>query len=504
MPTLAIGRLTARAPPGRGGAVAARALDALRLAAPDERRLLLIRQLRVGALPRGADAVAWQAHVAARLDALRARAVHGASPGAAAAEAVWFACAEEARRLLLLELAAGRAPRAWFWALAVPDWRGLDLSMCLERVVAAAAMDARAAVMLAHAFVPMVRAGALPALLRAVAAAGAQVSGVVGLVAPRARGTARADAAETAAARAGVARIWAQVPADVAPVLRAGLVDASFPVAVRQGLARLGLVAVSPDLAGQRAAADAMAAVLLEFLTDDAGSAGAAIRHLAPAPVTPGTADTAALARDGPPPRAGPAPDIAPDGAAASVTPAATRLAVVPAQARRIDEADAAPVHLPAREEASPLAGLFLLLGPLARMGLPGWTEQGRDAARAGLPRALLGAIAARHAARLPPHAVAGDPVLRLFADRLSTEAWAVAAWRVGLDRWLRRRTGRRLADIVRRRGWLLAGAETVALRYPLAAADLALRRRALDVDPGFLPWLGWTVRFQFRDEPMA
>ena len=39
----------------------------------------------------------------------------------------WFASRAEARRLLLAALLAGRRPEAWYWRLAVPDWRGRPL-----------------------------------------------------------------------------------------------------------------------------------------------------------------------------------------------------------------------------------------------------------------------------------------------------------------------------------------------------------------------------------------
>ena len=81
--------------------------------------------------------------------------------------------------------------------------------------------------------------------------------------------------------------------------------------------------------------------------------------------------------------------------------------------------------------------------------------------------------------------------------------AVALAAWRIGLDRWLRRRVRLRLSDLARRRGWLHLTDATLLVRFPLDAADIRLRRLALDSDPGWVPWLGLTVRYQFRDEPL-
>ena len=81
---------------------------------------MLLRGLDLGRLPAGAPTDTWTARAAERLAERRARAVHGAQPGAEAAEAVWFRSIDEARQLLLLLLAGGRQPTAWFWRLAVP------------------------------------------------------------------------------------------------------------------------------------------------------------------------------------------------------------------------------------------------------------------------------------------------------------------------------------------------------------------------------------------------
>jgi hypothetical protein len=38
-------------------------------------------------------------------------------------------------------------------------------------------------------------------------------------------------------------------------------------------------------------------------------------------------------------------------------------------------------------------------------------------------------------------------------------------------------------------------------VRFRLDQADIALRRRALDVDPGWVDWLGLEVTYAYRDE---
>jgi hypothetical protein len=139
--------------------------------------------------------------------------------------------------------------------------------------------------------------------------------------------------------------------------------------------------------------------------------------------------------------------------------------------------------------------GLLLLVRPLARMGLPAWLDRHPDLAAGGFARALLHHIALRQ--RMAP----GDPLVALLSET-GLEHPALDTWRIGLDRWLRRRVRRRLAQVARRSGWLTITEDRLALRFPADAADLHLRRLALDADPGWVPWLGLAIRYEFRDYP--
>jgi hypothetical protein len=140
---------------------------------------------------------------------------------------------------------------------------------------------------------------------------------------------------------------------------------------------------------------------------------------------------------------------------------------------------------------------VFLLVRPLAQMGLPDWLDRRPALAAGGFGRLLLHAVAERM--RVP----ADDPLFAaLGAEPMGDSSVPLTAWRVGLDRWLRRVARVRLADVVRRRGWIAAATEGVSVRFRLSTADLRLRRRALDVDPGWVPWLGLAVRYHYRDEP--
>ena len=154
-------------------------------------------------------------------------------------------------------------------------------------------------------------------------------------------------------------------------------------------------------------------------------------------------------------------------------------------------------------ERVSQVAGLFLVIGALSRLGLSGWLDRHPELAYEGFARRLLATIATRMGAG--PH----DPVLRALLPDDTTgveiatrDAPELEAWRVGLDRWLRRKARIGLSETVRRRGWIVADAERISVRFRLDHADIRLRRRALDIDPGWVPWLGLIVHYVYRDEP--
>lgn len=139
-------------------------------------------------------------------------------------------------------------------------------------------------------------------------------------------------------------------------------------------------------------------------------------------------------------------------------------------------------------------AGLWLVVPSLIRLGVREWLTA-RPELLAHHPGAvLLHAIARHH--RVPPD----DPALLGLEPPGEAEpipAWA-AAWRHGLDRWLRRTSRRRLHDLLQRPGELEWGERKLDIRFPAEAADLALRRRALDCDPGWTDWLGLSIRYHF------
>jgi hypothetical protein len=101
--------------------------------------------------------------------------------------------------------------------------------------------------------------------------------------------------------------------------------------------------------------------------------------------------------------------------------------------------------------------------------------------------------------AGLAPEAPApeGEPKAAEHAAVVAAADALLAALRQQLDEpetpraELLQRVARRDAEIVASPGW-------IAVQFGLSSTDTALRRAGLDLDPGWLPWLGAVVRFSY------
>lgn len=496
MTQVSVARLRLRAAPDRAGLVTHRVTDALRVAPAPAERLLVIRTLSLGRLPAGSAPGRWHDRTSQRLAEQIGRAVHGGHPAAANAGCVWFRSATEARALLLRELAAGRRPAAWFWRLAVPDWEDLPLDAWLPRWMALAAREAREEAALARAVMTIAEAGDLPRLLAAVSPAliplrFVQPSMAALTVRPRLASpspfAAEAAVATQTAARTRALTALAQLDSAARRALLTAILVQPETSIVSRWLARAALVAVTPELAG----GGEVVAVTVEALVAEAwarkaseASSPTAPANEPPASSTPIPASADSLRR---------AP-IAP----AAATPEPPADPETPAPTAVQPEAPGTPAPRLDFEQSSRLAGLFLLVRPLIHMDFDRWLEARPETAADGFARALLRTIAVRMGAAeedLALKVLAGDDRPDWAAD--------LTAWRVGLDRWLRRTARIRLADVVRRPGGLLLAEDMLEVRYPPASADIRLRRRALDLDPGWTPWLGLSIRYHYRDEPL-
>lgn len=496
MTQVSVARLRLRAAPDRAGLATHLVTDALRIAPAPSERLLVVRTLSLGRMPVTAAPKRWRDRTSQRLAEQIGRAVHGGHPAAATAGCVWFRSVTEARAMLLRELAAGRRPAAWFWRLAVPDWDALPLNVWLPRWMALAAAEAREEAALARAVVAVAEAGDLPRLLAAVSPSSIPLKFVQAstaaldakpILAPPPPHVPEAARATPEAARTRALTGLARLDPVARKALLAGVVARPPAATVSRWLARTALVSVMPELAG----GGAVVAVTVEALIAEAWARNAA-DQAPPLPVTSAPAQTSTQVRPNADSRdrtpASPSP-VSPKTASPVEEPGP------PQMAARTPEPPAVNVDV---EQSSRLAGLFLLVRPLIQLDFDRWLEARPETAADGFARALLRAIAVRHGAE------EDDLTLRVLAgdDR---PGWAgdITAWRVGLDRWLRRNARIRLAEVVRRPGGLLLAEDMLEVRYPPASADLRLRRRALDLDPGWTPWLGLSIRYHYRDEPL-
>ena len=503
MPQIEVRRLHYRGAASQAGRIEFAVGEALRTETADDGRLVLVRSLRLGRIGFG-ERGASRAAAAAWRD-LIGSARHGGSSGAESANCVWFASPAEARALLLGELARGRMPFGWFWTLAVPDWRRMTLGQYLAHRLKAAlaepsdeaiaalldeALAADAAEALVAVILAWMPSGSPAVPLTPVARSPTEA---MARTAPPIPGARREESDE--ADRTAALEVLNSVPPPLQAVL-ARLADRSA-AALLEPLVR-GLVRrLYPALALAPARIASVARLVIQALRSGEGRFTFGRTVLPPA----GAAAVAPLT--GPPGREARSTDP-PPGDPAGEPSLSERQAVLADGSSGPAEALARPPAPEGRELASAAAGVFLAIVPLVRLG---WREWLAD--RPGLllyqPGArLLHRIAAHH--RVPP----GDPVWRVLPgfDHETEPPGAVdealALWRAGLDGWLRRKARITLASLVLRRGWLLPGPETTAVRFPLGGIDIRLRRLALDSDPGWVDWLGHSYRLVYRDRPQV
>jgi hypothetical protein len=465
--------------------------DGLRTTIPDDRRLVLLRRMRV--VGRMAAASPAQRQAAMRTGWLAAvdGARHGSEDGAADANCVWFASHEEAEALLLARLLAGRGMQGWFWKLAVPGWTGQPVRTWLRETIAGV-LAANEGPRLLTVVECCLNAGAGDLLVEVLAdptVAGAPAwwheSDARQMPSPR---DARAPSEQDEAAPVPSEQAMVLPPALRVTVARLLRAPGGAPrVATR--LVRAWVLRRSPALA----LSQTLLARILTATLDE-------VRQGRPSAEHPGNTveppqdqvDRGAATTDR-------QSDIRNGFSHPRRTRAATPHALVPTSAS--SPAAAPRVNGETFEAAAPLAfrnsrhaGLWLVIPSLTRLGIREWLA-GRPALLAQDPGAMLLHAIARHYS-----VAADDPALLALApapDPGQLPEW-LGWWRHGLDRWLRRTARRRLHDLVHRPGELSWDDWRVDIRYPGGAADIALRRHALDRDPGWTDWLGLSVRYQF------
>jgi hypothetical protein len=107
------------------------------------------------------------------------------------------------------------------------------------------------------------------------------------------------------------------------------------------------------------------------------------------------------------------------------------------------------------------------------------------------VPDAVRAFAGARHLAPGPPFKTSATPTL-------------LRAWLIASRRWLARYANLSLSQLICRSAHVVMTRTHVDVVQGHAAVDLRVRRAGLDVDAGWVPWLGRVVAFHYVDSPMT
>ncbi|WP_437607995.1 hypothetical protein WMF20_45145 [Sorangium sp. So ce834] len=547
----------------RGALLVEDALRTASLPSADQGRLYVVRRLSLGAIDLTRPPASIAMAIERRFEALRATAVHADASGAASAEAVYFHDDVEPSVLLARRVAAQQAVSAWFWPLAVrgyapalPASKALEIALAraLETPAGAAAvvrmtaeLDEAALDALCGALRPGVGEALLlrcgwgvpPAVARGLDRSAPVAPGERPRLAPPWPGVLRRWVARWGAADARAVWLAAVAACAGSPALAVDrrLAARGAQLALAASLPEVDAAAeAADDTATSRSPVEAPQAAAPEGVAEVAAPRAAAVRPDA----APPAASALGAAAERAAPRAEPGPAALPEPPAPPVAPASPARPPGPpsgaaAAGAAAPSAAAGDLAAPGRERRGrsslwngvpmPTAagGLLLVIRPLMRLGMADWLHDHPAAVRGGLPVRLMEHLGAwcgvspedpalavfDPPAELLPDVVAAPP--EAWRDVLGEAAWralsrrpagAPATWRLAVSLWLRRFAGLPLGRVVRRPGRVVATRTHVDVLFPLTAADVRVRAAALDVNPGWVPWLGRIVQFHYLEEP--
>ncbi len=202
--------------------------------------------------------------------------------------------------------------------------------------------------------------------------------------------------------------------------------------------------------------------------------------------------------------------------------PEAPTIAESPAMAASDPTLAGAPVDtvVPLAGASTGFAGLLFLVPALARLDMAGFLHANPPFTDSAFAARLLVFVGQRLGLRRDdPMALAIEPVDDCEPDPdefllparlsgiLATPAprtparTALEVWLVGLRRWCRRVARLGLHSLIRRPGRVLSSRTHLEVCFNLAHGDLRVRRAGLDIDPGWVPWLGRVVLFHYEEQ---
>lgn len=447
--------------------------DALRTASMpgiEQNRLLLIRSLSLGVLRADKSAAAVARQLERQIAELARYAVHGADPRAASAQAVYFHDRLDAVIAVSRQLARGASAadiHAWYWGQAISGW-GPDLTReQAGRLLLGVLLNlGHGGEFLAQAFQRLIEARCLEVILHAVREQdGSVLLQQCGRFVPEPV-QAGGSGQSTTASSLPFSRMWQSVLKQWVP--RWGASDSRS----------IWLVA----LALQSRRSEVMSAVELRV---QAESLLGAIAESAD-DLLPSTERSERRVQYG---NNEPSPMVQ------------TEEPGVAEDAGRCERVSVYTAY----------AGFWFLIPLLRQVGFDRTFQGHPEWIDAAVPRRLLSSLADRLA--IPPD----DPVRLWLSDEAADESESsasmydaelmgkidtiVSGWRRSMRRWCRLHARLGLANLVRRPGWIVWDRTHVEVWMPLSRVDLRIRRAGLDLDPGWVPWLGRVIRFYYEAE---
>jgi hypothetical protein len=497
--------------------------DALRTASLPEAgpsRVLLIRRLPVGVIRAHLPPSSLALTLERVVRQLAVSAVHAGDASAPHQESVFFRDDAEPPVLLAGRLARGEPVTAWFWPLAVQGFHPTLPRDEALRLALSAALQSSAGPAAAVRLVESLHArsgldallGALrqhegPAVLHAFGGAPAGPAQPPGTPAEPLETELKSFSLRAVVARwggtwgAGDARsVWLAAVALVmehpgrladprlferATRLVHGLLSSPSEAAAQEapGVPASGLAA-EHEASSPIPSAEPPAPALTSLAAQEPSELPTDMASAASAP----EAGTASLD----------APAASPGALASSPAPGSL--------ARDTGDMDAAPEHTAAPGPAWPEAplptvagGLLFLVPVLERLGFPALLDAQPALLELNLPERFLAFAAGRlgapatDASRVlfstaePPPEDLGYDVDRVLRGLLLAVQW-----------WCHRRARIGLRRLVHRPARIMATRTHVDVLFDIQQADLRVRGAGLDLDPGWVPWLGRVVRFHY------
>jgi len=505
--------------------------EALRLATlpgEEEGRIYCFRRVSLSGIPAEANRRVWMEQVQQVLGTLAAQAVHAGDPNAASANAVYFNNFEETIETLLRKAVRAHGP-------SIPDW----FSNSAIGTVAETSYALQIPAILERIRPPSMAPGAAAAIL--FAALGN--SDPVALLSAIPSATIREWIRELEGQKSlSASAPPVQLPGEIKTALQRAAFHFGWKDPATVWLAAQAVLSLSPgtwssgtavtraratlrslEEAQLRGPADRSASIIREFAVhsfvfDDDNETGA-VRMLPSGeetatasqnefnlPRLPATADGDSISD----------PARASQEMALEAEPPAVAIPEIPA------------VNPPLLGEATPSAGLYFLLNVLRSLGIVSTLEACPSLAEFSLATSIIRQLAI-HAGvadsdpillclRMP------QPAFALPAEILADLSLQPAAWpkgfavsrraafdsayflrvcTVAVKRWLWRMGRLTVGDVINRNGRVWLTRTDLDVTFPLAAADLRIRRIGLDIDPGWLSWFGESgrvVRFHYRD----